>query len=378
MLLLTGPSPGRPGGVATFVRSLAAALAQGQTRLHWELFATDKRGATGSGRLWAGLDLARRLRASVRRQRPALVHLCCGSDRSGWGLREAAVHVRLARGAGSRVLLHLHASGFERLWGRRLERLHVARTLAAADGVAVLSGGQRRLLIDRGLSPARVFVIPNGVAVPAFAPLPRRAVTPEEPLRLLLVGSVEERKGVVELLDALVRVRAARGPVVRVDVLGPSAAPADRIAGWRSRGQTLGLRLLGSVSPEEVRRRLDASDGLVLPSHAEGLPFVLLEALAASRPVLASAVGAIPELLEGVGDLVAPGSVTQLAEALVRWIDDAEHRARLAEGGWRRVEATASIDASVAACFRAWAGALGVAGVDEALALLARAPLQSR
>jgi glycosyltransferase involved in cell wall biosynthesis len=282
------------------------------------------------------------------------------------------VHVALARRAGARVLLHLHASGFEHLWSRRIERLHISRTLAAADGVAVLSAGQRTRLIELGLPADRTFVIPNGVEVPARAPLPRRDVTEDAPLRLLLVGSVEQRKGLVELLEALAVVRRERGPRVRVDVLGPAVAPPAELHRWRTRGQEVGLRMLGPVSPDEIAERLAASDGLVLPSHAEGLPFVLLEAMAATRPVLASRVGAIPELLEGAGELVEPGSVSELTGALLRWVDDPDRRADLAVRGWRRVRDSASTEVCAAAVFEAWAGTLRSGSGAEALELLSR------
>ena len=377
MLLLTGPSPRRPGGVATFVRSLTEALTTDHPRLDWDLFATDKRGGSPAGRLAGGLAVAVGLAARLRRRRPGLVHLCCGSDRTGWGLREAAIHASLARRSGARVLLHLHASGFEHLWTRRLERIHIQRTLGLADGVAVLSPGQRRGLIERGLTPERVFVIPNGVRVPPLAPPPRRVPTRDAPLRLLLVGSVEERKGVGELLDALQEVRIARGPVVEVDVLGPTVAPPERIREWRRRGEPLGLWLRGSVPAPDIPARLADCDGLVLPSHAEGLPFALLEAMAASRPVIASSAGAITELLEGAGDLVAPRSVPELAEALIRWVDDPGHRVRIAEAGWGRVRDTASIEVTLAATLAAWAGTLGGRTPEEALALLGRLPDQS-
>lgn len=342
------------------------------------MFATDKRTERMPGRLAGGPAVALRLVRRLHQARPTLVHLCCGSDRSGWGLREAALHVTLARRAGSRVLLHLHASGFEHLWSRPLERLHIGRTLARADAVAVLSPGQRDGLIERGVSADRLHVIPNGVVIPDLAPPPPRDPDPDAPLRLLLVGSVEERKGLRELLAALEQVRRARGPVVEVEVLGPWVAAGPQIDAWRAEGDRVGLTLAGPVPADEIPRRLAGCDGLVLPSHAEGLPFALLEAMAASRPVIASRAGAISELLDGAGDLVEPRSVPQLTDALLRWVDDPERRIAVAEAGWRRVRQTASVDATLRATLAAWAGALGVQSSKEALAVLGRRAGQSR
>ncbi len=376
VLLLTGPSPGRPGGVATFVRTLTRALASELPDLDVELFPTDK-GGRGAGRLTDGLRVALRLRRRLRAGAPALLHLSCGSDRRGWGLREAALQVATARRAGVPALLHLHASAFEHLWRRRAERLHIRWTLNRCRAVAVLSPGQREALIARGVPGERVHVIPNGVAVPPVDPPEARVATSAAPLRLLLVGSVEPRKGLEELLDALETVRQARGPVVRVDVLGPDATSPDRVERWRRRGEPLGLHFAGPVAADRIPGRLAASDGLVLPSRAEGLPFALLEAMAACRPVIATRTGAIEELLRGAGDLVEPRSSAQLAAALIGWVDEPGRRPRLAEAGWRRVRETASVDVTLRATLVAWAGALGVDSTDEALTLLG-APAQPR
>jgi glycosyltransferase involved in cell wall biosynthesis len=370
---MTGPSPDRPGGVATFVRGLLQVAPRLWPGLRPALFRTDKEARTTPGLLIEGLRLAGTLRDTLDELRPALLHLCCGSDRRGWGLREAMLQATLARRRGVPVLLHLHASGFEELWQRPTFRLPLRRLLAGVDAVAVLSPDQALRFAGRGIVERRLFVVPNGVQLGPMR-LPRgRTITEESPLRLLMVGSVEQRKGIDDLLAALERLRRARGAVARVEVIGPPAAPARLLRSWQARGRRSGLDFVGPLPPEEVAARLAAADGLVLPSRAECLPFALLEAMAASRPVLATRTGSVGELLDaGAGELVEPGDVAGLAAALLRWVDHPGRRLDVAAAGWRRVKERHSVEASARAALTAWAGALEI-GQDEAVERLTRA-----
>ena len=98
----------------------------------------------------------------------------------------------------------------------------------------------------------------------------------------------------------------------------------------RNDGLAHSVELLAPMSRTEVRRHLDASSCLVLPSRSEGLGRVILEAMGRERPVVASAVGGIVELVEPgrTGTLVPPEDAVALADALVTVLSDAGDRAR--------------------------------------------------
>ena len=344
MLLFVGPSTRRSGGVATWFRLVLGALdgSARSDRTAVQHFVTDKRSA-GRGPLPArvvdGGLVARDLRAALRDHRPDGVHIACGS---GWSFREAAVHAALARRAGSRVVIHLHAASLERWWGTsRAERPLIRRVLGAADRVAVLSPGVRSWLTARGVPPERLAVIPNGVPLGPSRPTP----TPPPPLRLLVVGSVEARKGVHDLVRALDRVRGD----VEVTWIGPGDPVPARA-----------LRFAGRQPPGAVQEALDGAHGLLMPSRREGLPFALLEAMARGVPVLGTRVGAIPELLaDGAGVLVPPARPDALAEAIQRWIDDPEALGGLGDRGRARVAAHHTLDHTLDAVRSVWAD-LGV------------------
>ena len=310
---------------------------------------TDKaHGGQGSliTRLADGGQVVRRLRASLLDEPPDIVHIACGS---GWSFREAAVHGALAQRAGARVVIHLHAASLERWWRRgAAERPLIRRVLRSADAVAVLSPGIRDWLSARGVPPARLVIVPNGVPIP-----PERPPVPlGPPIRLLVVGSVGPRKGVLDLMSALEAIEPARRSDLQIRWIGPGD---ERLDSWRRRGEPLGLTFTGPASPEEVDTALTDAHGLLLPSRREGLPFALLEAMAAGVPVLSTNTGAIGELLEDeAGVLVPPGKPAALASALEVWLADPSALEAIGAAGRRRVLARHRLDDTMKALDTLW------------------------
>ncbi len=362
MILLVGPSPERSGGIATYLRVLGDALGRRRPDVDWEHFATDKSAPSAASalpaRLRDGARVAASFRARLAAARPELVHLCCGS---GWGFREAAVLVRMAVASGAKVLLHLHAAAFAEFWERNpLDRGLVRSVLTSVHGVGVLSQDFGAFYGGLGADAGAVHVIRNGVPLPEMDLPPAREATEADPLRLVVLGSVEPRKGIDELLTAAARIRRVRGARLTIDVVGPMAVGDAQARSWIEAGEAVGVRFPGRVPAEEVAGVLADADGLLLPSLREGLPFALLEAMAASRPVLAARSGAIAELLaDGAGALVDPGDPGQLAAALLPWIDDAEHRLDLAAAGWHRVRRGYTTEHSLDTTWAAWSAVLG-------------------
>lgn len=215
------------------------------------------------------------------------------------------------------------------------------RTLVrASDAVTAVSSFTAARL--RALAPdVPVRVIPFGVAL---APSPglhaaRAETKGAASLRLLFIGRLVERKGVAVLLEAV-----ARCPGVTLEVLGDGPLRVE----LERRAASLGGRVTfrGFVSAEEKARQLAACDALVLPAvldalgDTEGQGVVLLEAMAAGKPVIASAAGGIVDLVRDdvEGLLVPPGDVDALAHAVRRLEADPALRARLGAAGPARVE----------------------------------------
>jgi glycosyltransferase involved in cell wall biosynthesis len=159
------------------------------------------------------------------------------------------------------------------------------------------------------------------------------------------------------LLDAMAAL-ARSHPEARLTLVGDGP---DRAA-LEARAAELGLEnrvtFAGYRDQDGVAEALAGSDIFVLPSFAEGLPVVLMEALAARCAVVATRIAGIPELVRHgeTGLLVPPGEAAALAQAVAQLLDDPALRARLAEAGRAAVEAEFDLGREPAKLARLFAG----------------------
>ncbi|MBB4155435.1 glycosyltransferase involved in cell wall biosynthesis [Sphingomonas jinjuensis] len=238
------------------------------------------------------------------------------------------------------------------------KRNAMAHKVAHAGFVAAITDYCRgRIVAEAPDQATRVRIVPCGLNLPDFVPSP----PPPGPLRhIVCVGRLCANKAQVLIPEALARV-AARHPGVTIDLVGDGEDRAAIEEAARRHGVAANIRLLGWASAPEVRRHIADAGALLLPSLAEGLPIVIMEALALERPVLTTIIAGIPELVDdGCGWIFPSGSVDALAEAL----DDAlasppARRAAMGAEGRRRVEARHDVHKSAAlliAGFREVAG----------------------
>ena len=221
----------------------------------------------------------------------------------------------------------------------QLDRLSLLRI----DAVVVVTRRMLQLPILRHVSPARRLVIENGIptlpqrlgdlATAGAAPLPPELVefVARRPT-LVAIGRLSAEKGFLVLLEAFARAGGTNGGQMQLLIVGEGAERArlaQRIAELRLSGIA---RLAGYV--EGADRLLAQAAGFVMSSYTEGMPLVLLEAMQWRVPILATAVGAIPEMLdEGRrGLLVPPDDVGMLADGLLR-IVTGRRAANAAAGG---------------------------------------------
>lgn len=160
------------------------------------------------------------------------------------------------------------------------------------------------------------------------------------PGALLFVGRLAAAKGVPALLAAVSRARAER-PDLTLTLVGDGLERLAIEAEARALGLGDAISFLGYKGQEEVAAMLATHAALVLPSFAEGLPVVLMEALAAGTPVVATRIAGIPELVEDgrTGRLVPPGDEAALARAILDTLDDPGAAEAMASRGRDRVRA---------------------------------------
>lgn len=217
------------------------------------------------------------------------------------------------------------------------------RTLRRANHVVAVSralGRQVRALAGGGVS---VDVVYNGVDVERFHQAADRARArsrvglPATGTVLCSVGRLIEEKGVRELFQAFRAVAATDEDLILVMLgEGPLRGEVRDLAG--TAGLSNRVILPGEVPHERVADWLRGSDVLVHASHAEGLPNVVLEAMACGIPVVATDVGGTPEVVdESVGRLVPPRDPGRLAAALEALLGDPDARRKIAGEAARRV-----------------------------------------
>lgn len=251
--------------------------------------------------------------------------------------REDFDGARAARAAGTPAVVQtLH---YPWLMGSPKHRVPLFRSLGAVDHVITVSQAQRRTYERIGVPAASMTTVPNGIR--PRGPGPGRdaaraalGLGPDQPV-VLSVGRLTVMKGHVHLLDAvpgLVR----RFPDLAVVVLGRGHLESRLRAQAEALGVQDAVHLTGQRS--DARQLLDAADVFVLPSLHEGMPLVLLEAMDAGLPVVATRViGSEEVVVEGeTGLLVRPRDAGALEVALAELLADPHRRAELGRNGRRR------------------------------------------
>ena len=192
----------------------------------------------------------------------------------------------------------------------------------------------------------------NGLSEGEFAAIP----LDEDAAQLLYIGELREAKGVDTLIDALAELKRRGRPGLRL--AGVGSGP-DRGA-FERHVERVGLA--GAVrfhGPLPARRAFALGDVLIVPSRRESLPYIVLEAAAAMKPIVATKVGGIPEIFGPyAGRLIAPDEVGALADAIAGALDEsAETRARASQGLQAYVANRFSVSAMADAALGAYAQA---------------------
>jgi glycosyltransferase involved in cell wall biosynthesis len=197
----------------------------------------------------------------------------------------------------------------------------------------------RQLSKDLLLPHSRLTFIPNGVRLsPAQSSTLRAELGMSERGRLILsVGSLYPVKGHSHLLQAVAAL-SSRHPDLHVAIAGRGEMHDSLLDLGRSLGLGSRLHLLGLRA--DVANVLAAADVFVLPSLSEGLPLAILEAMLASRPIVASDVGEIGQVLGHgkAGILVKPGDTAELAEGIDRLLSDPGGARQMGEYGAQRAD----------------------------------------
>lgn len=341
-VLMVGPTPPPIGGIATQVRLLLSSpLVRSFSVIH--LNPDVPVAAAGSRppvvrRMLASLRLVAHFLRTLHTTRVKLVHVHASSFP---GFYEKALLAAMGKAIGRKAVLHLHGGAFERSWQHSRAKWAIRWFLSRPDAIVVPA---RRWadVIAQASPAASVEMVPNSVAVRLYyPPLPRD----DRMLRILFVGWMIREKGIFDLLEAIARMGAGLSSF-EVHMVGDGRDMAQFKNAVAARNLSGVFKLHGWQDGDEKLRSFRTADLFVLPSHVEAFGVVLLEAMAAGLPVVATRVGGIPEIVTHrvQGELVERGDVRMLASTLERLCRDPQLREQYGQAALERVRAEYDIE----------------------------------
>ncbi|WP_432547377.1 glycosyltransferase [Kineococcus sp. SYSU DK004] len=300
---------------------------------------------TARSKVWQAFYLAEAVAVLDEMRRRDLRHLHVHFANNGADIARLVVAMGRAQDgpdAGWRWTLSMHGpTEFE-----QVDAFDLPAKVRSADAVACISDFCRSQLM-RHVEPehwGKLGLVRMAVDADRFADASaERAGRPAGPLRVLFVGRLVPEKGPALLLDAVARLRRAEpGLDLRVRVVGSGPLAGDLAQQVAREGLGDVVDLVGPLGNEELPAQYAWADVFCLPSFAEGVPVVLMEAMATALPVVTTRIAGVPELVrDGVdGRLVTAGRVDALVDALreVALAGPEERRERGAAGRRHVVE----------------------------------------
>ena len=254
-----------------------------------------------------------------------------------WAFPDGCAATLAAKALGRPVVVKVHGSDVNVVAQNRIARPQIAAVLPHADGVVAVSRPLGDELEKMGVARERLHLVRNGVDTSVFYPRDKKEVRERLGLGpsgqiVTFVGRIEPQKGVADLVAAF-EIVVAKKMTTRLVLVG------DGVLRRELDGHPLvrqgSMLLVGPQPLAKVAEYIAAGDVFTLPSHAEGTPNVVLEALASGRPAVGSRVGGIPDVLSdpATGIVVEPKNPQSLAAGLIAALDrDWDEEAIVAAG----------------------------------------------
>lgn len=331
-IMVVAPGIGSQGGIAVVVENYSKTS-------FWKDYGCVAFASTADhGSRWAKLlNDARRLgiftRALATSAKPCAVSIHTAHNTSFYRKFSYLVVCWLFRVP---AVLHIHPEGFVGFSqrGNFLRRFAIKVSGRLADQIVVLTDTIRDSLLNI-FAPAEVHVLNNPVDISMFTakPMPRKSIRP----RILFLGWIIQEKGVYDLADAIPNILSKFPDAIFTFAGNKEVDKLKELLARRGLGNS--TEVLGWVAGQEKIDLLRSSWVLALPSYAEGVPNVVLEAMASRLPIVTTPVGGLPDILknEQTALFVEPGDVGAISDALLKLLTIGELRNSLASAAFQQV-----------------------------------------
>jgi glycosyltransferase involved in cell wall biosynthesis len=344
VVVILGPHRDAVSGVSTHLNLLMGSTLAGDFELVHFQVGSEGRDEGPAGRMLRLLASPFALFATILFRHASLVHINTSlNPRAYW--RDLA-YLAVAKLLRARVLYQVHG-------GKSPEKFFAGRpalarflhwTLTCPDLVVVLA--QCELDAYRRFVPGQdVVSLPNGIDCRPYASIATVDAQSGRALRLVFVGRIAREKGLYESLQGL-RLAHERGVNASLTIAG-GGAEEERLKRYAAAlGIASRVTFAGPVFGADKVKLLASADVMLLPSYSEGLPYALLESMAAGIPVIATPVGAIPDVMtDGIhGHIVPLRDGRAIAEALVALDADREKLSWMSRACRRRIRAAYAIE----------------------------------
>ncbi len=247
---------------------------------------------------------------------------------STWAYPDSFAGILLSKMLKKPIIVKVHGTDineYTQYWSRKKI---IAFTLNNSDRVISVSKALRDRMIEIGVKPEKIKVLYNGIDGELFKPLNKFTIRNELKIDknrkvILFVGNLKPVKGLAYLLEAFTDIIKKERQDIEMIIIGEGELRKELEEKIKKYGIQNFVYILGTKPHHEITKWMNACDILCLPSLSEGVPNVILEALACGIPVVASNVGGIPEIINcsDYGILVEPGNSHKLKQALLECLD---------------------------------------------------------
>lgn len=344
VVLVLGPHRAAVSGVSTHINLLfASRLARSFALTHFQVGSEGRR--EQGLRRWLRLIFSPvALAVEILRKGARIVHLNSSlNPRAYW---RDMVYLLVAKVCGARSVYQIHGGALPLQFAAAnpLAEPLLRTSLGLPDAIVVLA--ESELTAYQSFLPGQVVaMLPNGIDLSLYVPKIPPVADRAGALRLIYVGRLVREKGLFEALQGLALARAL-GTSATLLIVGSGDDEELLKAHVQHHGLDDVVRFVGAVFGEDKRHLYEQADALLFPTHAEGLPYALLEGMAAGLPAITTRVGAIPDVMVGGvhGLFVPPHDEQAIARAISCLAHDRPLLAAMSAACQRRIAQRYSIE----------------------------------